>query len=144
MSNTISSKIEGAFTGYNGGAVFKLVNGQAWQQKHHMYKYRYQYRPSVQIIRDGNEHMLHVDCMDEPVAVVRVSIIEDGPIVSDFKGFSQDARFEFQNGRVWVPAEYKYKYHYAHRPHAIVVDGINGTELSVDGMEGTLRVRRGS
>lgn len=144
MTNTINSKIEGAFTGYNGGAVFRLANGQVWQQKRHKYKYRYKYRPSVRIILDGNEHMLHVDCMDEPVAVVRVSLAEDGPIVSDFNGYSQDARFVFQNGHVWVPAEFKYNYHYAHRPHAIVVNGINGTELSVEGMEENLRVRRGS
>ncbi len=91
MSNTISSKIEGDFTGYNGGAVFRLANGQVWQQKLYKYKYRYMYQPSVHIIYDGNEHMLHVDCMDEPVAVVRVSIIEDGPIVSVFKGYTKDA-----------------------------------------------------
>ena len=142
MSTTINSKIVGAFHGFHGGAVFRLTNGQAWQQKRYEYKYRYKFRPSVQIVSDGNAHMLYLDCMDEPIAVVRVSIVEEGTIVSEFNGFSDEARFEFESGRVWVPAEYKYHYHYAHRPHGIIVSGINGSQLSVEGMNETLRVQQ--
>ena len=142
MTEHLSCKIEGAFTGYNGGAIFKLANGQAWQQKIHKYKYKYEYRPNVRILQDGGEYILEVECMDETVAVVKVSILEEGAIASDFNGFDQNARFEFESGRVWVPAEYKYNYHYAFRPHAIIVNGINGAELSVDGMGETLRVRQ--
>jgi hypothetical protein len=142
MTGVLNSKIEGEFNGYNDGAVFRLANGQVCQQKRYKYKYKYKYRLSVQIAHNGTEYMMHVDCMSEPIAVVRVSIAEEGTIVSNFAGFSQDARFQFQNGRIWVPAEYKYSYHYAHRPEAVVVDGIDGYELSVEGMSETLRVRR--
>ncbi len=88
--------------------------------------------------------MLEVPGMSQPIPVVRVNLVEDGTIVSNFTGFFQDARFEFQNGRIWLPAEYKYCYHYAYRPPAIIVDGVNGLELAVEGMSETLRVRRGN
>lgn len=142
MMNTIESRIDGEFNGYDDGAVFRLANGQVWQQKRYKHKYRYKYRPHVRIYREGSDYMMAVDCMDEPIAVVKVSLLEDGPIVSDFRGFARDAQFQFQNGHVWVSAEYKYNYHYAHRPHATVVDGVNGVVLSVEGMSETLRVRR--
>ncbi len=106
------------------------------------YKYKYAYRPEVRIYQDGGEYMMEVSCMDEPIAVVRADIAVEGAIVSDFTGFNQGMKFEFQNGQVWEQAEYKYSYHYAYRPQARVVDGTNGHELHVDGMSETVRVRR--
>jgi hypothetical protein len=67
--------------------------------------------------------------MNEPIEVVRANILEDGVIVSEFNGFDGSSRFGFASGYVWEQAEYKYSHHYAHRPHAIVVDGVNGIEL---------------
>ncbi|MEI7728351.1 MAG: hypothetical protein WCO56_02220 [Verrucomicrobiota bacterium] len=142
MSTEIISKIQGTCTGFNGGAVFKLTNGQAWQQKVHKYTYRYKYRPDVRIYQADGTFYIAIEGMDEVVPVVQVSILEDGVIVSEFNGFDQNVRFEFQSGRIWVPTEYKYVYHYEYRPQAIIVDGINGPELMVDGMNETIRVRR--
>lgn len=45
----INSQLVGAFTGYNGGAVFRLTNGQVWQQRRHKYQYRYKFRPRVRV-----------------------------------------------------------------------------------------------
>lgn len=81
--------------------------------------------------------------MDEPIEVVRVNIIEEGTIVSNFNGFDGSSRFEFQSGRVWQQAEYRYSYHYAYRPQALVVDGVNGTVLHVEGMSEQVGVRPG-
>jgi hypothetical protein len=80
--------------------------------------------------------------MEEPIEVIRVNVLEEGAITSDFKGFEGSSLFKFQSGRVWEQAEYKYSYHYAHRPQAIVVDGVNGTVLQVEGMSESVRVRR--
>jgi hypothetical protein len=33
MTQTVQTRIEGEFTGYNDGAIFKLANGEVWQQK---------------------------------------------------------------------------------------------------------------
>jgi hypothetical protein len=69
-------------------------------------------------------------------------LVFEGAIVSDFTGFNQGMKFEFQNGQIWEQAEYKYSYHYTYRPQAMVVDGLNGCELHVDGLSDTVRVRR--
>ena len=143
MTQDINTKIDGEFNGFNNGAVFKLSNGQVWQQRRYKYMYRYAYRPNVRLYREGVKCMLEIKLSGcEPIEVIKVDVLQDDYIVSNFKGFFQNARFEFQNGSVWEQAEYKYNYHYAHRPHALVIDGINGIELSVDGMSETVRVRR--
>jgi hypothetical protein len=138
----IRSQLVGAFTGYHDGAVFRLTNGQAWQQRRYKYKYKYGYRPKVRIYQDQNRWLAEFDCMDEAIEVARVSILEEGQIVSDFNGFNGNSRFEFQSGSTWEQAEYKYSYHYAYRPEARVVEGMNGTVLHVDGMSESVRVRR--
>ena len=142
MTQEIHSQIDGEFTGYNDAAIFKLTNGQVWQQKRYRYSYRYKYRPHVRVYQERGRYMMEVDCMDEPIEVVRVSVLEEGVIVSDFRGFSGDSTFEFQNGRIWKQAKYKYNYHYAYRPCAVVVDGINGSAIHIDGMSESVRVRR--
>jgi hypothetical protein len=137
----IFGQLAGAFTGYNGGAIFHLTNGQTWQQRHYKYKYKYKYRPKVRVYQNQNRWFAEFDCMDEPIEVVRVHILEEGAIVSEFDGFDGNSRFEFENGRVWEQAEYKYSYHYAHRPHAMVINGVNGVVLHVDGMSEHVQVR---
>jgi hypothetical protein len=69
----VRSQIEGEFTGYNDGAVFKLTNGQIWQQRKYKYKYKYKYRPRVRIFKDSGHTFMEFDCMDEPVEVVRLA-----------------------------------------------------------------------
>lgn len=140
--NEVESRLVGAFSGYHGGAVFRLTNGQAWQQRHYRYRYKYKYRPCVRIYQEQGRRMMEFDCMDEPIEVVRVNILEDGVIVSDFNGFDGNSRFQFDSGRVWEQAEYKYSYHYAYRPHATVIDGIDGVVLQVEGMSESVRVCR--
>jgi hypothetical protein len=143
MDEEIKSQIEGEFNGYNDGAVFCLTNGQVWQQKHYKYMYKYAYRPHVRVYKNNGKWILEVQISGcEPIEVIRVYKLVEGQIVSDFKGFSQNARFQFQNGSIWEQSEYKYNYHYAYRPNAYIVDGINGIILSVDGMSETVKVRK--
>jgi hypothetical protein len=143
MVNEVRTRIQGAFHGCSGSTIYRLESGHVVQQNRYRYEYRYTYRPAARLFQDGSGYVLDVDGMSETISVARVSLVEDGPIVSDFSGFHRDAVFQFQNGRIWMPAEYKYHYHYAHRPHASVVDGVNGYELGVEGMDVTIRVRRG-
>src|SRR6202023_336528 len=99
MSQTVRTRIEGEFTGYDDGAIFKLANGEVWQQKRYRYRYKYAYRPEVRIYRQGGDYMMEVSCMDEPISVVRANLVVEGAIVSDFTGFNQGMKFEFQNGQ---------------------------------------------
>ena len=140
--NEIDGRLAGAFTGYHSGAVFRLTNGQVWQQRRYKYKYKYKYRPRVRIYAEQGRRWMEFDCMDEPIEVVRASVVEEGAIISEFNGFDGSSRFHFESGRIWEQAEYKYSYHYAYRPHAIVVDWVDGIMLHVDGMNESVRVRR--
>jgi hypothetical protein len=101
----VRSQLVGAFTGYNDGAIFRLTNGQAWQQCRYKYIYKVKYQPKVRIYQDQNRWLAEFDCMDELIEVVRVNVVEEGTIVSDFNGFHGNSRFEFESGRVWKQAE---------------------------------------
>lgn len=134
--------VENEFSGCAGSSVFVLSGGSVWQQSQYHYEYHYAYRPPAKVTEEQGRFWLHVEGLSRPIPVIQVSVVDDGTIVSEFRGFSAEAVFTFQNGRSYVPAEHKYHYHYAHRPHALVIDGVNGLELSVDGVGETLRVRR--
>jgi hypothetical protein len=67
-SNVIESRIEGEFEGYDYGNLYKLTNGQIWQQTSANYRYSYKYRPQV-LIYSG---MMQVDGMSDSVRVQRI------------------------------------------------------------------------
>ncbi len=87
----IHSRLAGAFTGYHSGAIFRLTNGQVWQQRRYKYKYKYKYRPGVRIYSEQGKRLMEFDCMDEPIEVVRATVLEEGTITSDFNGFDGSA-----------------------------------------------------
>jgi len=64
----IEARIDGDFNGWTGDTVYKLQNGQIWQQASYHYHYHYAYSPEVTIF-SGN-----VGC------VMRVSDDDDGNI----------------------------------------------------------------
>lgn len=142
MSYSISSFISGEFNGFNEGQLFRLDTGETFQQAVYHYHYHYAYRPRARVFQHGATLAIQVEGVSTVVPVKEVRCLEEGVIVSDFKGYDGQSTFQFENGHVWVQAQYKYCYHYAYRPNALIVDGINGLELHVDGMEETVRVRR--
>ena len=70
---TIESQIDGTFRGWRGDTVFKLLNGQIWQQVSYDYTYEYDYMPEVIIYpsRRGT-CMFKVEDVDEVIAVQRL------------------------------------------------------------------------
>lgn len=63
--SVIESKINGEFEGYKHGNIYKLRNGQIWEQVSSKYRYKYNYAPDVIIInRDGTYH-LQVEGMED-------------------------------------------------------------------------------
>lgn len=142
MTSTITSQIDGEFSGFSGDTIFKLQNGQVWQQSQYHYHYAYSYRPAVKIFSNNGRYEIQVAGVSLRIPVVPISVLVDGTIVSEFNGFDGQSVFQFDNGQIWQQSEYKYDYHYAYRPSAMIVDGINGTTLHVDGMSDTVTVRR--
>lgn len=68
---TIDSRIDGEFSGWEGETVFKLQNGQIWQQAVPGHKYNYVYSPKVSIYQSGSEFRMRVEGIDEEIAVHR-------------------------------------------------------------------------
>lgn len=143
MNQQIVSQIEDEFFGYNDSAIFRLTNGQVWQQSRYKYLYHYSYRPHVRItVGPFGTFIMEVDGVNESVEVAQVQLVLGGKIVSDFTGHQYGAMFEFHNGQVWQQIENKYRYHYAYSPTGYIVDGLNGLQLFVDGLDDAVRVRR--
>ena len=72
VADLIESQIEGEFTGWSGDTIFKLTNGQIWQQASYSYTYSYKYRPRVLIFSTSRGHELQVDGMDQRIVVRRL------------------------------------------------------------------------
>lgn len=65
----IESRIDGEFTGWEGETVFKLQNGQIWQQTSFSWKYSYKYSPAVLIYKSGYGYKMKVDGVDGEITV---------------------------------------------------------------------------
>jgi hypothetical protein len=71
-SEIIESQIEGEFKGWDGETIFKLINGQIWQQSSYAYTYSYKYRPKVMIFPSSGGFSMQVEGMDQRIQVVRI------------------------------------------------------------------------
>jgi hypothetical protein len=68
----IESRIDGEFSGWEGETIFKLMNGQIWQQIDGRYKYKYKYSPKVIIFRSGAGFEMQVEGVDGRIRVSRL------------------------------------------------------------------------
>jgi hypothetical protein len=68
----IQSRIDGDFTGTENEVLYKLANGQIWQQVGYRYRYRYRYAPRVQIVKSGYHFSMIVDGFPDPIKVRRI------------------------------------------------------------------------
>ncbi len=68
-SPAIESTIDGEFNGWSGDTIFKLTNGQIWQQASYDYEYEYEYRPDVIIFSSSGGCKMLVERMDEAIEV---------------------------------------------------------------------------
>src|ERR1035438_7694819 len=71
-SSAIETQLDGDFQGWDGDTIFKLANGQIWQQDSYAYTYHYAYRPKVIIYKSGAAYRMKVDGVDSTIAVKRL------------------------------------------------------------------------
>lgn len=71
-SPAIESTISGEIEGWDGEAIFKLDNGQIWQQAVYDYTYFYAYRPDVTIYQTSAGCRMKVEDETETVLVKRI------------------------------------------------------------------------
>jgi len=67
--DVIESCMEGDFEGWEGETIFKLDNGQIWQQSSYAYTYHYAYRPEVLIYKTSGGYKMKVEGVDETIYV---------------------------------------------------------------------------
>ena len=72
IKDVIESSIDGEFKGWDGSTIFKLTNGQIWQQSEYAYTYHYAYRPSVTIYESKDGIKMKVEDMDEVIGVKKL------------------------------------------------------------------------
>ena len=68
----IESRIEGEFEGWDGETIFKLANGQIWQQVSFAFTYHYAFRPKVTIIKTHGAYKMLVDGVSGTIFVKRL------------------------------------------------------------------------
>ena len=71
-AEVIESRIDGDFTGWEGQTIFKLVNGQIWQQAAYGSRNHFIHSPQVLIYRSGNDYKMRVDGVDGELTVRRL------------------------------------------------------------------------
>ena len=59
-SGIIESQIDGDFNGWEGETIYKLMNGQVWQQASYTYSYSYSFMPKVLIYQDSGRYFMQV------------------------------------------------------------------------------------
>jgi hypothetical protein len=70
--DVIESEIDGEFHGWDGETVFKLANGQIWQQTEYDYDYEYDYRPEVMIVKASGGYKMKVEGVEDTIYVKRI------------------------------------------------------------------------
>lgn len=71
-SPAIESLISGDIEGWDGDTIFKLDNGQIWQQASYAYTYFYAYRPDVTIYQTSAGCRMKIEDETETVLVKRI------------------------------------------------------------------------
>jgi hypothetical protein len=71
-SPAIESSISGEIEGWSGDTIFKLNNGQIWQQASYDYTYFYAYQPDVTIYQTSAGCLLKVEDETDTVLVKRI------------------------------------------------------------------------
>lgn len=139
---TIEAQISGRFTGWSGGTLFRLTNGQFWVQTRYAYHYHYAYRPRVRIETNGSHGILEVEGVRSSIEVRRTTATV-GRVKGAFRGWQGQTVVELANGQQWKQKRYHYEYRYSYSPEAIVYQQAGEYLMSVDGMRpiGVQRVR---
>lgn len=58
--DVIKTRIEGDYNGWEGKTVYKMMNGQVWQQSSYHYHYHYAFDPEVMIYNEDGRYKIHV------------------------------------------------------------------------------------
>lgn len=149
LVDVVETQVDGEFNGWEGETIFKLSNGEVWQQAAYAYTYHYAYRPNVMIYLFKGEYRMAVEDVDETISVKKLnssasktnSIIESA-VDGEFKGWDGETIFKLTNGQIWQQSSYSYTYHYAYNPKVTIYKSAYGYTMMVDGVSGKINVKQ--
>jgi hypothetical protein len=72
IKNVIETQISGEFKGWDGETIFKMMNGQIWQQSSYAYMYHYAYSPNVLIYEFKGSWTIKVEDVAETIQVTKL------------------------------------------------------------------------
>lgn len=72
IKKVIETQISGEFKGWEGETIFKMMNGQIWQQSFYAYIYHYAYSPTVLIYEFKSAWIMRVEDVDETIEVIQL------------------------------------------------------------------------
>ena len=149
ISRVIETQIDGEFEGWEGETIFKMMNGQIWQQSSYAYMYSYAYSPEVIIYETSSGYVMKVDGVEETINVVQINANNSSNTISrvietqidgEFEGWEGETIFKMMNGQIWQQSSYAYMYSYAYSPEVIIYETSSGYVMKVDGVEETINV----
>lgn len=138
----------------NHGEVVELADGSLWRILYE-YSYLYQYYPSV-IVCPGEgvlivgRHSLSVEALTagalpetpaSPPIPGSASVITSR-IDGTFEGFEHGRVFTLQNGQIWRQTSFALRLRLRLAPRVYIVPVAGGFEMSVEDMDGSVRVER--
>lgn len=138
----IETQINGEFTGWDGDTIFKLANGQFWQQDSYAYTYHYAYRPNVLIYYVDGRYKMTVEGVDSSIYVIRLQQVIESQIDGTFTGWTGATIFTLTNGQIWQQDSYDYTYHYAYSPDVLIYYSGGRYKMSVEGVDSFIYVVR--
>ena len=156
VPDVIESTIDGKFDGWDGDTIFKLTNGQIWQQAEYAYRYHYAYRPEVLIYKSSRGYIMKVDGVSDEIRVKLISgalasssrvptvtsAVIETKIDGTFEGWDGDTFFKLMNGQIWQQVEYSYYYHYAYMPGVLIFRKGSAYVMRIEGTDREIRVKR--
>ena len=135
------SRIDGQFTGWDGGSIYGLTNGQYWIQVSYNYCFSYLYFPEVLIYYERGWKMKVTGSSCNPVSVQQLTSVISSRIDGVFNGWDGDSIYALTNGQIWQQTKSAWEWKWAYRPKVLVYY-YSGWKMEVDGSSKTVGVTR--
>jgi hypothetical protein len=138
----IESRIDGEFDGWDGDTIFKLQNGQIWQQTDFRICIHLAISPKVTIYKVAGGWKMMVEGVRDTISVKRIEVAIESRIDGEFDGWEGDTIFKLQNGQIWQQTDYHFCYRYRYTPKVIICKVEGGWRMKVEGVSETIMVKR--
>lgn len=147
----VETEIDGVFEGWTGETIFKLRNGQIWQQSKYKYLYHYAYNPKIKICEDNGIYKMIIEGLEESIEVKLINNGASGrtsseytisEIDGEFKGWSGETIFKLKNGQIWQQTGYESFYKYSYGPKVTILYEYPVYKMKVDGVDKIITVKQ--